>query len=1047
MRIRDLHIEGFGRFADWRCGPFERPVTLFRGDNEAGKSTLLEFIRRLLFGFPANVGAVNPYPPLAGGRHGGCLTLVGQAGEAVVVQRFRDAGSGLRLTGPDGATLLDTELQRLLGHHTQAVFQNVFAFTLDELHNEALLNNDQVNRQIYSAGMGAANLSQAFNRLNQEKRALFLKRGTNHKIYNLAEELDQITAELSEVNENAVDYGRLSSELERIKENMSELEARSRSNQSLLNKQSQLEQAWPDWIDLHEAERELSSVPAIDSFPADGINRLEVLEDRIRAAQREFNSSEDAVEVARHQAEVVIEHESILDHANEIDGLQQSLTSFENDIRDLPQNQVDLGQQKQVLTETLRDLGPDWNEERLEGFDLSLVVREQIARQSDSLREAEHRLERRRSELARDQRLLQEAVAEQRAAQNNLDAAPAPAIDQEQIGQRRAALRQMQSWLTKINAIQARASDLQAQLDGIKRAAMPNDGRRGGLAVSIAGFFLGLALLAGFGSAELADKARFMGMAAGIALIGMAAYLFVSRRSLLQRPVESPLAAPIQESLRKAEAELRELRSKLVQEAEPFHLDVIDDASLHAAETLLDQAEAQLSERSSRAKALGQATRQAEGRQSRKQQSKQAYNQAEEGLRRSEAEWQDWLVKRDLPEGVLPATIGELRGKVDLGKTQLRTLQGSLAQIDATQDRIDKYLAAAEQLAVQFDLAIDHDNLHTAATAVRRLAELRTEVDEKVSGRESAKERLRDARHQLQGRKQSLQEAEQEQKVLLQSGGADDAEAFRQRAEQHRLRVGLEQRKSEALGRLQHLSGPGQPLADLKQRLAQTDLQAIEEQKHRLDQERQAISQRINGLSEQRGSTQTQLNQLISEEESSKLRMKHHRLVEAMRSHAWAWAVRTVAENLLKEAQEKFERERQPGVLRDAQKFFSNITDGRYQTVFSPLGQPEIRVKDSNGTVKQPNELSRGTREQLFLSLRFGLIRELGQHSEPQPVILDDALVNFDPHRGKKAAEAFLELVKTNQVLVFTCQPQIVEWFTEAAKSKGAEPPEIIDIE
>ena len=46
MRITGLHIDGFGRFADRRFGPLERPVTVFYGPNEAGKSTLLEFIRR-----------------------------------------------------------------------------------------------------------------------------------------------------------------------------------------------------------------------------------------------------------------------------------------------------------------------------------------------------------------------------------------------------------------------------------------------------------------------------------------------------------------------------------------------------------------------------------------------------------------------------------------------------------------------------------------------------------------------------------------------------------------------------------------------------------------------------------------------------------------------------------------------------------------------------------------------------------------------------------------------------------------------------------------
>ena len=75
MRIHGIRIDGFGRFADIGLGPFERPVTVFLGPNEAGKSTLLEFIRRVLFGFRTARGRApsgyNDYPPLAGGRHGG----------------------------------------------------------------------------------------------------------------------------------------------------------------------------------------------------------------------------------------------------------------------------------------------------------------------------------------------------------------------------------------------------------------------------------------------------------------------------------------------------------------------------------------------------------------------------------------------------------------------------------------------------------------------------------------------------------------------------------------------------------------------------------------------------------------------------------------------------------------------------------------------------------------------------------------------------------------------------------------------------------------
>ena len=76
----------------------------------------------------------------------------------------------------------------------------------------------------------------------------------------------------------------------------------------------------------------------------------------------------------------------------------------------------------------------------------------------------------------------------------------------------------------------------------------------------------------------------------------------------------------------------------------------------------------------------------------------------------------------------------------------------------------------------------------------------------------------------------------------------------------------------------------------------------------------------------------------------------------------------------------------------------------------------------------------------------FGLILELGQRAERLPVIVDEALVNFDPDRGTRAASSFIDLSETNQVLVFTCHPQIVDWFVDAASQRGAAEPEVVRI-
>ena len=86
-------------------------------------------------------------------------------------------------------------------------------------------------------------------------------------------------------------------------------------------------------------------------------------------------------------------------------------------------------------------------------------------------------------------------------------------------------------------------------------------------------------------------------------------------------------------------------------------------------------------------------------------------------------------------------------------------------------------------------------------------------------------------------------------------------------------------------------------------------------------------------------------------------------------------------------------------------------------------------MTDASGRDRRPDELSRGTREQLYLALRFGLIREFGEHAERLPVVVDEALVNFDPERAGLAAGAFARLSETNQVLVFTCHRTTAETF------------------
>ena len=121
MRIRELHIDGFGRFSGVEYGPLEGSVTVFYGPNEAGKSTLLEFVRRVLFGFPRRSGRVNAYPAMAGGRYGGRIAIEDSDGRLYDVRRTtgRSYSGEITLTSRSGDPLPEAELTTLLGNHSK----------------------------------------------------------------------------------------------------------------------------------------------------------------------------------------------------------------------------------------------------------------------------------------------------------------------------------------------------------------------------------------------------------------------------------------------------------------------------------------------------------------------------------------------------------------------------------------------------------------------------------------------------------------------------------------------------------------------------------------------------------------------------------------------------------------------------------------------------------------------------------------------------------------------------------------------------------------
>jgi uncharacterized protein YhaN len=76
--------------------------------------------------------------------------------------------------------------------------------------------------------------------------------------------------------------------------------------------------------------------------------------------------------------------------------------------------------------------------------------------------------------------------------------------------------------------------------------------------------------------------------------------------------------------------------------------------------------------------------------------------------------------------------------------------------------------------------------------------------------------------------------------------------------------------------------------------------------------------------------------------------------------------------------------------------------------------------------------MSDGTQDQLYLALRLASLEKFSADGEPLPLLVDDALVNFDNARARAALKVLGNLGTKTQVILFTHHQHMVDLATEA---------------
>lgn len=1034
MRISGWRIDGFGIFSDATVEDLPTGLTLVTGPNEAGKSTLLAFLRGVLFGFPDGRMRARRHEPVNGGRHGGAVFLVDEQGGTWTAERYAEPKS-FSLKRPDGSTADPGEIARLLGSADSTLFANVFAFGLTELDQFEFIDSDAVRERIFSAGVVGAGRSarDALAALDARRAALVRPRG-KCEVRDLAEQVRAESRELAAAQSAASELVRRRAEVERL---AAEAEARRQAADRCREEQHRLRsllEVWPVRSRIADIDDELAGLEVPDGLDDTTETRFERITAELAAAQRALDEATVAAGAAEKKRDAIRIDDQLAAVAPEVRTLVGELAVEEARRVRLGELEHAVATQRQLLDEQLATLGPEWDRDQLAAFDASIPAAEEVRRRGHRLEDMQNRLERLQDEriaLARTRAETQTKLAAIEQQNETMPRLPSA----EDAARESRALRQLRAHLVDLGTQSARLEGATRTLSGLKAVApvSMNAGRGSRLAAMVLG--VGGAVAAALGVAALVAAAGQLAtilLSVGAGLGVVAGVVFAGGRSLTKNSSEAAVVRQIAEA-EQAAADARDkvemlrtsVRATALQlglSAEPSAIEVEECAAR------IEKSNQELRDALQRRTRATELTADIREATKRLDELETEIDVLSGKVAREQEEWATWKKEREVPPDLGIEAINDLFTAIERARTTLRNLQGTereyhdvLAEAESWRGRVRATLARVDESLPDEDLDLS-SRLRILAERVDDDAAARQALDERTAALDEANQRALLAQERLDS-------ASQEHAELLAAVGADDDVQYRAILERRRRVIELQSERDTAQEKIHAALGRGEAAAPVLAELERGDRAgwdaALAEAGARLPELEAEHEEAIRRHHDAARALDELARSAAVADAALRLETSRTRLAERVAE----WQTLTAAKALIADTLARYERERQPAVLSRAEKMFERVTDGHYPNLV--IADGEVRVIDHAGNQLSTVDLSRGTAEQLYLCVRFGLAAEFASHT-PLPFVMDDVLVNFDPERTAAMAQVLAELADSHQVLLFSCQPSSVATMLEA---------------
>jgi uncharacterized protein YhaN len=1145
VRLHKIEVENFGIFRGSGVGFGDGRFHLVCGPNEAGKSTLLQLIRELLFGFVVR----NPY---AFPEHDGemAATLSAEMRDGSRIRFRRRKGNRNTVTGEvdgTGRTFDEAGLVRLLGNANAELYQNVFGFSLAELaQGEQSLKHARLEEALYGGGLGGlANFQQTLAAIQAEHQSLFMasRRAQRPQINRLLADIHDGATKLGQAMVKPRDYKEM---CQRRDECVEAAETLNKRREECFRRQAHIErliQALPLWQRLGQAGEELASLDVPATFPLAAAEEFRQFRQQLQQVSEEITAADN--ELAETEADLTRIHlapELIAEEAA-TKKLVQQLAQVASCRRDIPLRQHEADTTRSEILATLNELHPGWDLSHLEQFRTSLAQRDRVDRMADesaALEKQAHALSLQHAEkqtkLAKDLQILERlktvpAVPHlekliQRAGQYRADCEQVEQTETQLAtldGQSAQLRRQMAGPfgiaaervellpVPLLPAVQEFGRDFPAVIDALRQAAKDHEQAKRDLARS---------------KDELKQFDTTRHVPDRDALAAQRSHRDDGWRLVRQTYVEgqhldsqieawlgqgaTSLPDQYEQEVAKADrlADDRQEKAELVARREQIAAEVArHENRLTAAKEELDKCQAardrldqawqdlwsacRLSPKSPdvmiewlRLQAqLAEKLQNRLGLDSRLQQIQRRASAFEESLRAAlgkEAEADELLaLARERTDQARDAALQIARLDRDLPAQQeeLQQLgcdQEEIARQQETwsgrwQDVLSEFGFPVEwdvRLAVKMlsELANARVTYQSVGTTEKRIREMRvtvTEFERQVAelcgslGNDLQTLPAEDAVSQFNDRLTDAKQAAKQQTTLLAQrqrtaqrlnakrtqrdrlvsrlGELRGAAGVASDDEFERMAISAARRKvlSDEIDRLRRDIGriaANEQSSPFEAELLEADVDSLALASQQGKEELASVEKAYTQAVEQAALAKKHVEDLEGQHGTNELAQKLESDRAELRDAVERWAPLVLAESMLTEAIARFERDNQPAMLRDVGQLFSKLTRGRYVGLRRKLDtQGTLVLAEANGKSKEPNQLSTGTREQLYLAIRLAYVRHYCRENEPLPLVMDDVLVNFDDERAEAALDLLIDLAQDIQVIFLTCHQSTMQ--------------------